>query len=108
MRLRDSVRLRTYVPVMHWRLQGDLGELSAMEWFASKGGSVSVPFGHSADYDLIVDLADRLLRVQVKTRISFRNERWPVRLCTRGGNQSWSGLVKRFDPSRCDYLFAVV
>jgi hypothetical protein len=24
------------------------------------------------------------------------------------GNQSWSGLVKRFDPESCDYLFAVV
>jgi hypothetical protein len=25
-----------------------------------------------------------------------------------GGNQSWSGLVRRFDPKSCDYLFAVV
>lgn len=29
-------------------------------------------------------------------------------ICTRGGNQSWSGLTKRFDPSRCDYLFVHV
>jgi hypothetical protein len=25
---------------MHWRKQGDLGELSAMEWFTSKGAIV--------------------------------------------------------------------
>lgn len=25
-------------------------------------------------------------------------------LCTRGGNQSWSGLVKRFSADRCDFL----
>ena len=31
-----------------------------------------------------------------------------VAICTRGGNQSWSGLVKRMDPRRCDYLFAHV
>ena len=26
-------------------------------------------------------------------------------LCTRGGNQSWSGTTKLFDACRCDYLF---
>ena len=29
-------------------------------------------------------------------------------MCTRDGNQSWSGLVKRFDPESCDYLLVVV
>ena len=29
-------------------------------------------------------------------------------LATRGGNQSWSGLVKRFGAERCDYLFVRV
>jgi hypothetical protein len=93
---------------MHWRRQGDLGELSAMEWFASKGAHILVPVGHSPDYDFVAELGERLLRVQVKTCIAFHNGRWAVSVCTRGGNQSWNGLVKRFDSSRCDYLFAVV
>jgi hypothetical protein len=29
-------------------------------------------------------------------------------LCTRGANQSWNGIVKRFSASRCDRLFVVV
>ena len=29
-------------------------------------------------------------------------------LAIRGGNQSWSGLVKRLDQKRCDYLFVHV
>lgn len=29
-------------------------------------------------------------------------------IATRGGNQSWNGIVKRFDPARCDYLFVHV
>jgi hypothetical protein len=29
-------------------------------------------------------------------------------VCTRGGNQSWNRIVKRMDPSRCDYLFVTV
>ena len=28
--------------------------------------------------------------------------------CTRGGNQSWNGLVKKLDPRDYDYLFVTV
>jgi hypothetical protein len=28
-------------------------------------------------------------------------------ISTRGGNQSWSGVVKYLEPSRCDYLFVL-
>jgi PD-(D/E)XK endonuclease len=86
--LTNSVRRRTYVPFMHWRRQGDLGELSAMEWFASKGAHILVPVGHSPDYDFVAELSDRLLRVQVKTCTFLRKQRWKVSVCTRGGNQS--------------------
>jgi hypothetical protein len=104
----NSVRVRTYVRVMHWRRQGDLGELSAMEWFASKGALVCVPLGHSPDFDFVAVREERLLRVQVKTCTCRRNGRWTVCVCTRGGNQSWNGIVKRFEATRCDYLFVVV
>ena len=29
-------------------------------------------------------------------------------MCTRGGNQSWNGVVKRFSAARCDRLFVLV
>jgi hypothetical protein len=93
---------------MHWRRQGDLGELPAMEWFAFKAALVCVPVGHSPDFDFVAVMDERLLRVQVKTCTFFRKERWTVCICTRGGNQSWNGIVKRFDSARCDYLFVVV
>jgi hypothetical protein len=79
-----------------------------MEWFASKGAIVCFPIGHSPDWDFIAELDGRLLRVQVKSCIAFRHRRWDVTVCTRGGNQSWNGLVKRFDAERSDYLFVVV
>lgn len=46
--------------------------------------------------------------MQVKTCRYFVNGRWQVTLCTRGGNQSWSGRVKTLDPSTYDYLFVCV
>ena len=92
----------------HPRRQGDLGELSAMEWLASLGAAIYVPFGHSPDVDLVAELGERLVRVQVKTCGLSRNGRWEVALATRGGNRSWSGVVKRFSSQRADFLFVHV
>jgi Holliday junction resolvase-like predicted endonuclease len=90
------------------RRQGDLGELSAMEWLGSRGHIVYLPIGHSPDVDLIADNGGALLRVQVKTTTAYRKRRWEVSVCTRGGNRSWNGTVKRFSASRCDRLFVLV
>jgi hypothetical protein len=90
------------------RLQGDLGEHSAMLWFWAQRAAVFVPLGHSPDYDLVADWGEGAMRVQVKTSTVFVKNRWRLGVCTSGGNQSWNGLVKRLDPSRYDYLFALV
>lgn len=95
------------------RVQGDIGELSAMEWLASQGATVWVPFNHSPHVDLMAEWDDQLIRVQVKTS-TFRGpvksgeERWRISIATNGGNRSWTGLTKKFDPARVDYLFVLV
>jgi hypothetical protein len=76
--------------------------------WAVRGAAVFVPVFHSPDFDLIADYGSGLVRVQVKTSCCFRKRRWDLTVCTRGGNQSWNGLVKRLDASRYDYLFALV
>jgi PD-(D/E)XK endonuclease len=93
---------------MNPRQQGDLGEYSAIEWLSSRGYPVFVPIGHSPDVDLVALIDDRAVRVQVKTSGFHVNDRWSVAICTRGGNQSWNKIVKRFGPERCDYLFVLV
>lgn len=106
----QPVRPDTNVCLCHGvnpRIQGDLGERSAVEWLWSVGAYVYIPFGHSPDVDLIASMDGRLIGIQVKTCTVFRNGRWEVTICTRGGNQSWNGLVKRFSPDRCDYLFVL-
>ena len=90
------------------REQGDYGELSAMHWLACEGARIYLPLGHSPDTDFVADLGDRLVRVQVKTSTQFRLGRWEVAVRTCGGNQSWTGVVKKMDSSRCDYLFVHV
>ena len=79
-----------------------------MQWLIARGATVSLPFGHSPHYDLVADFRGLLIRVQVKTSRYFVKERWQITLCTRGGNQSWGGRVKRLDPRMYDYLFVCV
>ena len=90
------------------REQGDLGELSAMEWLVSQGARVYIPVFHSPDVDLIAEVDRQLVRVQVTTCTFWRADRWCVRVATCGGNQSWNGTVKRLDPTRYDLLFVLV
>src|SRR5437763_2154145 len=90
------------------RQQGDLGELSAMVWLTEKGANVFKPVFHSPNIDLVADLGDRLIRVEVKTATHRRGNAWGASISTKGGNQSWNGVVKYFDPSRCEYLFVHV
>ena len=94
---------------MNTREQGDLGEVSAIEWLTWKGAPVYLPVGHSPDVDLVAWWDARFVGVQVKTS-AHRTPigRYSVAVCTRGGNQSWNKIVKRFDASRCDFLFVLV
>lgn len=85
--------------------QGDQGEHAAVAWLLSIGARVAVPIGNCSDYDLVAEIERRVRRVQVKTTRVFRESRWVVTLATRGGNQSWSGLVKHFSAERCDDLY---
>ena len=91
------------------RQQGDIGELSAMEWLAGKGAHIYVPVGHSPDIDMVAEIDRTVLRVEVKTATNTkRPERWNVHLATKGGNQSWTGVAKYFDRARCDFVFVHV
>ena len=88
--------------------QGRKGERAAAAWLLSQDAGVFFPFPEHSDIDLIAVMGDEMLRVQVKTSTVFINNRWSVTICTRGGNRSWSGIVKYLDASRCDYLFVLV
>jgi hypothetical protein len=94
----------------HPRQQGDVGEAAAIEWLTRIGACVAFPLFHSPRYDLIADLGSRLLRIQVKTsrRICDETSHYAVQLATSGGNRSWSGVVKTFDPDQVDFLFVLV
>src|SRR4051794_28054919 len=94
---------------MNHRAQGDVGEASAIAWLAHEGAFIFTPLFRSPDYDLVAEVSGQLVRIEVKTSNSqTRIGNWVVAICTRGGNQSWNKITKRFDPSRCEFLFVHV
>jgi hypothetical protein len=98
--------------VLNRRQQGDLGEISAIEWLTSRGALVLIPLGHSPDFDLVAHIDGRLFRIQVKTstqtaKTPAGDERFPVSLVTCGGNQSWTGVAKVIDAQSIDYVFVL-
>lgn len=79
-----------------------------MEWLTLAGAIVLKPLFENQHHDLVADWGHRIERVQVKTSTYSRHGRYEVALATCGGNQSWSGLVKRVGPTRIDALFVHV
>src|SRR5205823_10647286 len=77
---RQTIRGGTYVWGMRLnpRLQGDLGERSAMLWFGARGTAVFVPLFHCRDFDLIADWGEGVARVQVKTSTVLNKKRWQI------------------------------
>ena len=89
--------------------QGDVGLGVAIGCFASQGHTVCLPLTDSQDYDLVVDMEENLHKIQVKTTTAkSRGKRgYDVHLSTQGGNQSWSGVIKKFDSEKVDFVFVV-
>lgn len=92
---------------MSWKSQADLGLGRAIAYFTNYGYTVSIPLTDSQPYDLVVDMGDRLVRVQVKTTSYKVHGFFVVALRTCGGNRSGAGKITRIDAAKVDYLFAV-
>src|SRR5579859_3724207 len=87
---------------MNSKTQGAIGVGAAIAHYAAQGFPVFAPVADIARYDLIVDTGKQLLRVEVKTTSTANGQ---VGLRTLGGNQSWSGEVKRISAEDCDVVF---
>lgn len=84
--------------------QGDAGLGVAIGWFAINGVTISLPLTDSQDYDLIVDINDKLGRVQVKTTTFKKGDFYRVNLRVCGGNRSGQ-TIKHFDKTKVEHLF---
>ena len=86
--------------------QGDICEAFAIFYYTSLGYLVSKPLNHSSYYDLIIDIDGILKKVECKSSRHKPNEKsYLVELATKGGNQSWSKVIKKIDSTKVDEIF---
>lgn len=87
--------------------QGDWGLGVAISYFVTQSYTVSIPLTDSQDYDIVVDINDKLEKVQVKTTTyKSKGGNYYVSLTIKGGNQTFSS-IKKFDNLKIDYVFIV-
>jgi len=87
--------------------QGNVGVASAILYFTKQNYTVSIPLNDSQDYDLVVEINDKLSRVQVKTtKHQPRNVGiYQVSLKSSGGSRR--EVYSRVADTDVDYLFVL-
>lgn len=92
---------------MDKRKQGDIGVAEAIRYYTRLGYEVFHPLTEATRVDLVVLKGEEILRVQCKTNIHHPKgtKSYSVSLITSGGNQSWSGEVKRISSKEVDVVF---
>ena len=89
------------------KVQGTIGLGIAIQSLLKRGYVVSLPLNDSQEYDIIFDDCGKLNRVSVKTTsYQLKSGCYNFNLSTKGGNQSCN-IIKKFDNSKCDYMFVV-
>ena len=83
--------------------RGELAEMMFMVKAARKGFATAKPFGDSRRYDFIVDVGNRLWRVQVKSSSAKDYGAYQVNL-----QRNANGEVIPYDPSEIDFVVAYV
>jgi len=85
--------------------QGSIGLSAAIYKLTSLGYTVSVPLIDNQCYDLVVDIAGTLNKVEVKsTSVNSNNDNWIVQIKRVRSNKTVNTIYK-FDNLSVDYLF---
>jgi len=83
--------------------RGELAEMMFMVKAAQKGFATAKPYGDSRRYDFILDVGNRLWRVQVKSSSSKECGSYQVNL-----QRNLNGEVVEYDASEIDFVVAYV
>lgn len=93
---------------MNTKKIGNLVELQCITRLYELGCSVSIPFGNSDKYDLIIDVDGRLYKVQVKHSAEVLNEQNEVEYitfkCTWQSHNSKGYIRKQYKAEEIDFF----
>lgn len=86
---------------------GDITELQCILAFRERGIAVSIPFGDSAPYDLVVELGGELKKIQCKTSRKGRSEGAYV-FNTSIYHTNTKETIKKTYEGKIDYFMTII
>lgn len=88
--------------------KGNLTELECMTYFTELGYLVSIPFGEDSRYDFIVDINNKLYRIQCKTCSEILDNDNVVAIqfktCRQSGGRAKANIRTQYTKDEIDYF----
>lgn len=88
--------------------KGNLTELKCITACYEKGYQVSIPYGENSRYDFILDIGNKLLRIQVKTshlKTNVKNSNDAITFSCKSTNVNSKGnQTHRYNKEQIDYF----
>lgn len=87
---------------------GNLTELQCMTYLYSLGYSISIPFGNADKYDLILDIKDKLYKIQIKHCSEYLDDNGDVEYvkfkCTWQSHNTVGYVRTQYQENEIDYF----
>ena len=85
--------------------KGNLTELQCITYFYQLGYQCSLPYGENSRYDFIVDINNKLFRIQVKTSSLKKNSSDAIEFSCRSTRVNSQGSIsKRYTEDEIDFF----
>lgn len=86
-------------------IRGDVNELQCILDFQKRGYYCSIPFSGSCRYDLIVDINDKLYKIQCKSSVYYEEEGILKMSATRGTTNTQKTVRYTYQENEVDFFY---
>ena len=84
------------------------GRITELQVYAKllQYGEISIPYGNNCRYDCILDINDKLLKIQIKTAHKVSSTKFSIPFCN--SRMSAHGVVKKvYTPEQVDFIATI-
>lgn len=93
---------------MNTKQLGNLTELQCMAYLYGLGYSISIPFGNADKYDLILDVNDKLYKIQIKHSSEYTDNQGEIEYikfnCTWQSHNSQGYSKSKYQENEIDFF----
>lgn len=96
------------MPEINTKHRGALTELQVLTYLFGLGYQVSIPFGDNARYDLVLDIDNKLYKIQVKSASKTPNEGVYKIDCSRMRVNRGENVRKHYSSEEVDFFATMI